>query len=67
MTTLQSMPAGAVLVAIDIAKHRHEVLIDAPGRKRSGTSPPRRDARKASRFFFHRVLKHRLVQCQIGD
>ena len=37
MTTLQSMPAGAVLVAIDIAKHRHEVLIDAPGRKRSGT------------------------------
>ena len=34
MITLQSMPAGAVLEAIDISKCRHEVLIDAPGRKR---------------------------------
>lgn len=34
MTKLQSMPDGAVLVAIDISKHRHEVLIEIPGRAR---------------------------------
>src|SRR5919112_1058341 len=32
MTDLNSTPAPAALVAIDIAKHRHEVLIEAPGR-----------------------------------
>ncbi|ESY84723.1 transposase [Mesorhizobium sp. LNHC220B00] len=33
MTTLDSTPAAAVLVAIDIAKVRNEVLIEAPGHK----------------------------------
>lgn len=33
MTISQPMPAGAVLVAIDIAKHRHEVLLELPGRR----------------------------------
>ena len=31
MTELNPTPAPATLVAIDIAKHRHEVLIEAPG------------------------------------
>ncbi|NGO56083.1 IS110 family transposase [Mesorhizobium camelthorni] len=34
MTTLESTPAAAVLVAIDIAKVRNEVLIETPGHKR---------------------------------
>jgi hypothetical protein len=34
MTELNSIPAPATLVAIDIAKHRHEVLIEAPGHRR---------------------------------
>ena len=34
MTTPDSTPADAVLVAIDIAKARNEVLIEAPGHKR---------------------------------
>jgi len=34
MTVSNSIPADAVLVAIDIAKVRNEVLIDAPGDKR---------------------------------
>jgi len=34
MTTSNSTPAAAVLVAIDIAKVRNEVLIEAPGHKR---------------------------------
>ena len=34
MTILDSTPAAAVLVAIDIAKVRNEVLIEAPGHKR---------------------------------
>jgi transposase len=33
MTTLDSTPADAVLVAIDIAKMRNEVLIECPGHK----------------------------------
>ncbi len=34
MTSQNSIPADAVLVAIDIAKVRNEVLIEAPGHKR---------------------------------
>ena len=34
MTVADSTPADAVLVAIDIAKVRHEVLIEASGQKR---------------------------------
>ena len=34
MTILDSTPAAAVLVAIDVAKMRNEVLIEAPGHKR---------------------------------
>jgi transposase len=34
MTELNSTPAPSTLVAIDIAKHRHEVLIEAPGQAR---------------------------------
>src|SRR3954447_12079400 len=34
MTTRNPTPAPATLVAIDISKHRHEVLIQAPGRQR---------------------------------
>lgn len=34
MTLAQTMPDGAVLVAIDVAKHRNEILIEAPGRTR---------------------------------
>lgn len=34
MTRRDSTPDGAALVAIDIAKHRHEVLIEAPGHRR---------------------------------
>lgn len=34
MTTLQSMPSGAILVAIDVSKHRHEILIEVSGRTR---------------------------------
>jgi hypothetical protein len=33
MTTTHSI-ASTVLVAIDISKHRHEVLISVPGKKR---------------------------------
>ena len=34
MTERNPTPAPATLVAIDIAKHRHEVLIEAPGHQR---------------------------------
>ena len=34
MTIANSIPTDAVLVAIDIAKVRNEVLIEAPGDKR---------------------------------
>ncbi|MCO6388231.1 hypothetical protein GTK01_14565 [Aliihoeflea sp. 40Bstr573] len=34
MTSPNIIPADAVLVAIDIAKLRNEVLIEAPGHKR---------------------------------
>jgi transposase len=34
MTTRQPMPDGAVLVAIDVAKHRNEILIEAPASSR---------------------------------
>ena len=34
MTDYQPTPATDVLVAIDISKHRHEVLIAIPGKKR---------------------------------
>jgi hypothetical protein len=34
MTELNPTPAPATLVAIEIAKHRHEVLIEAPGQSR---------------------------------
>ncbi|WP_262032395.1 IS110 family transposase, partial [Microvirga sp. Mcv34] len=34
MTELNPTPAPATLVAIDIAKYRHEVLIEAPGQAR---------------------------------
>ena len=33
MTNYQPTPATDVLVAIDISKHRHEVLIAIPGKK----------------------------------
>ncbi|EIM30767.1 hypothetical protein MicloDRAFT_00006700, partial [Microvirga lotononidis] len=34
MTELNRTPVPATLVAIDIAKHRHEVLIEAAGHQR---------------------------------
>ena len=34
MTERNPTPAPATLVAIDIAKYRHEVLIEAPGHQR---------------------------------
>jgi hypothetical protein len=34
MTELNPTPAPSTLVAIDVAKHRHEVLIEAPGQAR---------------------------------
>ncbi len=34
MTELNPTPAPATLVAIDIAKHRHKVLIEAAGHSR---------------------------------
>ncbi len=34
MTISMSMPNGAVLVAMDIAKNRNEVLIEEPGKTR---------------------------------
>ncbi len=34
MTLAKDMPEHAVLVAIDVAKHRNEILIEAPGRVR---------------------------------
>ncbi len=34
MTTTKLTPDNALLVAIDIAKHRNEVLIEEPGRAR---------------------------------
>jgi len=34
MTAIHSTAPDTVLVAIDIAKHRHEVLIAIPGKKR---------------------------------
>lgn len=34
MTTMKLTPNDALLVAIDIAKHRNEVLIEEPGRAR---------------------------------
>jgi hypothetical protein len=34
MTLSEDMPDRAVLVAIDVAKHRNEVLIEIPGRAR---------------------------------
>ena len=36
MTKLSSTPAGAVLVAIDMAKNRQEVLIERPEGGRRG-------------------------------
>jgi hypothetical protein len=39
MTTRDSTPADAVLVAIDVAKVRNEVLIDASGHKRRRRLP----------------------------
>ena len=34
MTLTQDMSDRAVLVAIDVAKHRNEILIEVPGRTR---------------------------------
>lgn len=34
MTVSRPSPSGAVLVAIEIANHRHEVLRELPGRQR---------------------------------
>ena len=34
MTLTKDMPDRAVLVAIDVAKHRNEILIEIPGRAR---------------------------------
>ena len=34
MTLAKDMPDHAVLVAIDVAKHRKQILIEAPGRVR---------------------------------
>ena len=39
MTKRNPIPAPATLVAIDIAKHRHEVLIEAPAISGVGGSP----------------------------
>ncbi|MBN9244695.1 MAG: IS110 family transposase, partial [Mesorhizobium sp.] len=39
MTSPDVIPANAVLVAIDIAKVRNEVLIEAPGHKRRRRLP----------------------------
>ncbi|ESX29176.1 hypothetical protein X764_31880 [Mesorhizobium sp. LSHC440A00] len=39
MTSPNVIPADAVLVAIDIAKVRNEVLIEAPGHKRRRRLP----------------------------
>ena len=36
MTVDHSTRSDAVLVGIDIAKHRHEVLIEAPGARAVG-------------------------------
>ncbi|WP_425537351.1 hypothetical protein [Phaeobacter gallaeciensis] len=36
--TVNHSTAATVLVAIDISKHRHEVLIGVPGKKRLHTS-----------------------------
>lgn len=47
MTLTKDMPDRAVLVAIDIAKHRNEILIEMPERTRRRRlhSVPRRHAR----------------------
>jgi len=34
MTDHKITPAAPILVAIDISKHRHEILVEVPGRKR---------------------------------
>lgn len=34
MTDHKITPDAPVLVAIDISKHRHEILVEVPGRKR---------------------------------
>ena len=34
MTDHNITPAAPILVAIDISKHRHEILIEVPGKKR---------------------------------
>ena len=35
MTLAEDMPDRAVLVAIDVAKHGNEILIEVPGRTRT--------------------------------
>jgi hypothetical protein len=39
MTLANDIPKGAVLVAIDIAKPRNEILIEVPGRSGTSTAP----------------------------
>jgi transposase len=56
MTRRKSTPPEAALVAIDVAKHRNEVLIEAVrgGRRRRMTI-------LNTRADYHRVLAHRLI------
>lgn len=51
MTNYKNTPDASVLVAIDIAKHRHEVLIAVPGKKRR-----RRMTIQNTREDYHRLI-----------
>lgn len=56
MTISQPTPAGVVLVAIDIAKLRHEVLLELPGRQR----------RRRLTMLYTRPERDRIVACLQG-
>ncbi len=51
MTNYKNTPDASVLVAIDIAKHRHEILIAVPGKKRR-----RRMTIQNTREDYHRLI-----------
>ncbi len=56
MTDNKITPDAPVLVAIDISKHSHEILIEVPGRKRRRrltiqNAPQLSASQRASPFF----------------
>ena len=66
MTSLNAIPADAVLVAIDIAKVRNEVLIEAPNHKRRRRLPVLNNRAEHDRLIEILKAYGRSVICAFG-